>query len=40
MYTSEQISKIKYILSDFNHFYGYTDAERRMLDEILIQLQD
>ena len=30
MFTSEQKAKIKSILTDFNHFYGYTDAERRI----------
>ena len=30
MYSSEQILQIKEILKDFIHFYGYTDAERRL----------
>ena len=30
MFSPEQKLKIKEILKDFNHFYGYTDAERRL----------
>ena len=34
MYSSEQILQIKEILKDFIHFYGYTDAERRLTGKI------
>ena len=30
MYSPALIQKIKLILQDFNHFYGYTDADRRL----------